>query len=272
MIRHYYTPRIIILLLILIWTSSVSAQQSQEIEAEVIALEGTVEAYRDESGQWETVEKGEKYSERDAISTAEDSWAELLFHNKHTMRMKENSEMTILQLSRRLDTGGQTTEISLSVGEVLNRVRELPTQGSIYTIHTPTATSSVRGTEFVVRTYEKEGRPVTEVQVIEGLVEVTDRLDQALEITDGQQAAISELGVPDAAEPMTPGQIKNLRSQMKGMGTTKGAEGGFESSLEESVGDLEEQVESEIQDMETIQIEEPPEIDQDDDMDDDLFK
>jgi len=254
-------------------SSSLLAQEKQPKDASAVLKEmaGTVDAYRITTDEWEEAKKGERYMAKDALSTDEASHALLEFHDNHRLEMKENTEMTIRQLYRRTDTGEEGTVIDLTVGEILNRVKDLPTEGSIYTIHTPTATSSVRGTRFRVRVFKVEEEWYTEVQVLDGIVEVTDQAGKMLEMTDGQEADISTLGVPGAATTMDSETKGDLEQGFEGLETGAMDLGDLDSTdLEMGIESIEEQVEAEIETIEA-DIEEPPEIDPDDDNDSDLF-
>lgn len=253
------------------------AQPDQkQAEATVLDLNGTVEAFRVGADDWTGTQKGDHYVDRDALSTDADSWALLEFHNHHQLKMSENTELTIRKLYKEVDTGEETTEIDLSAGEILNRVREMPTEGSIYTIHTPTATSSVRGTRFAVRVYKKEGQWQTDVLVLDGVVEVTDRAGKLLRITDGEQAEISELGAPQGVQRMERGSRQSLQQNMNALQGEGAAapqiesEQGMQESLLDGVDSLEEQMDEALEDLET-ETSEPTEIDRDDDNDSDLF-
>lgn len=254
-------------------------------EAVVTDLSGTVMGYRSETRQWKEARKKDRYTDRDALSTEEESSATLRFHDKHTTVMKENTELTIRQLFRRLDTGEESTELELKRGEILNRVRELPTEGSIYRVHTPTATSSVRGTRFSVKVFQVDGEWVTEIQILEGLVEVVDNAGQIIEMRDGVRLEIDELGVGDRQpEPMGEEEMQQFESALPQVGEAPesiddteplgdielGLDTDFEGDLEMDPDDIEQEVEDEITDIETG-VTEPEEVNPDDDDDRSLF-
>jgi len=245
--------------------------QEPGVQGTLMELEGTVEAYRASDGEWVDAEKGMFYLERDALSTAEKSWALIEFQEKHQIKMKENTELTIRQLYKRADTGEEGTVLDLSVGEILNRVQKLPTEGSIYTIHTPTATSSVRGTIWSVKVYKKDGKPFTEVRVLEGVVDVTDQAGKVLQLTDGEETEISELGVSDSATKMDSAAQSEMKTDAQ---TLTPMEEGIEEEaldLEGQADSLEDNVEDTIESIET-QIEKPLEQSDDDDDDRDLIR
>lgn len=241
-------------------------QASDTLQARVQDLTGSVEGYRETEGEWRVASKGEQYLDRDALSTGEASWVQLLFQNQHQLRMQENTELTIRQLFRRKDTGDEVTELELSSGEILNRVRRLPTSASIYTIHTPTATSSVRGTRFLVRVFQRDGEWVTEIQVLDGLVEVTDRVGQILEITDRQAAEISELGVPQHPRSMNRSERRALSQGFRALSATATEP----QQLEMDANLLENYIQDQLLDLD-MEINKPVEVDMDDKDDPGLF-
>lgn len=265
-IRYLTIPGLYLLAL----CASVPAQEA-EVQGKLQDLSGTVEAYRAAESEWTDARKGATYQERDALSTAEKSWALMEFLDRHQIKMKENTELTIRQLYKRADTGEEGTVLDLSVGEILNRVQKMPTEGSIYTIHTPTATSSVRGTVWGVKVYKKDGKSVTEVRVLEGVVDVTDQAGKVLQLTDGEETEISELGVSDSAARMNSATLREMRSDAQSMTLM---EEGIEDEaldLEGQADSLESSVEETIESIQT-QIEKPLERSDDDDDDRDLIR
>lgn len=255
-----------------------AGQNVKQITATVKDLAGTVDAFIAASGEWIEATSGAKYIEKDALSTDKKSWTVLEFHDKNLLKVGEKTELTIRKLYAKVDTGDEQTEIDLTKGQILNRVRDLPTSGSIYTIHTPTATSSVRGTRFAVRVFQKKKQWITEVKVLDGIVEVTDKTGKVLKVTDGEQTEISELGVPDKAEKMSQRTENRLDKDMRNAAgffdtTTEAKDEGLGESvgdLEDSVNTLEDKVDTTLEGIE-VETEEPAKIDNEDDNDDDLF-
>lgn len=231
------------------------AQEGSSQAAGVLhELGGIVEANRTGSTEWVTATSGERYQDKDRLSTGEESWAILEFHENHRLRMQANTELSIRRLRLSAETGDEVTEINLPKGEILNRVRKLPTKGSIYTIHTPTATSSVRGTRFAVRVYEKDGEWLTEIRVLDGVVEITDRAGRQLRITDAEEAEISEITMPEAPEKMDAASQASLEKDMAGV--EQPSPGGEDKALE-GRDQLQKKVDKLLEGLET-EIDQPP--------------
>jgi hypothetical protein len=215
---HFVYRLIFVFFTVAFWVPALGAQEgSPQSGAVLLELGGVVEAYRVGSTGWAAAARGERYADKDMLSTGEESWAVLEFHQSHRLRMQANTELSIRKLRRTSEKADEVTEINLTKGEILNRVRKLPTKGSIYTIHTPTATSSVRGTRFAVKVYEKDGEWLTEIQVLDGVVEITNRAGRQLRITDAEEAEISELSIPEAPEKMDAASQASLEKEMAGV-------------------------------------------------------
>jgi hypothetical protein len=114
------------------------------------------------------------------------------------------------------------------------------------------------------------------VEVMDGLVEVTDKVGKVLRVTDGEETEISELGVPDKAEKLDRGSRRNLQKGMQPLdkaaatGEEEGAEELSNDNLGDSANDLETQVDQTLEGIETV-TDEPPKINSDDDDDSELF-
>jgi len=269
-------------LLLLLTVSLASAQPSDgNVSATVTEVEGLVEAFRAGETEWSEAKEGQTYKDRDALSTDLGSSAVLVFHDQHQLKVKENTELTIRRLYQDAQTGEQVTEVDLSIGEVLSRVRSLPTEGSIYTIHTPTATSSVRGTVFNVQVFRQDGQLVTKVQVLEGEIEVLDQTGEILRVLDNQQAEIDEAGVPAQTERLGRGERRQMQNESRALGAVETGDTGqsmdlmdtglSDDTLIEEIEQLENQVEDIIDEMDQ-DINEPVRDDMDDDDDPGLFQ
>jgi len=240
------------------------------VSAVLQGLEGEVEAFRHGATEWVEAAQGTEYAGRDQLSTGEKSWALLQFHGNHLLKMQAETEMSVERLWKRSDTGDEVTEIKLSKGEILNRVRKLPTRGSIYSIRTPTATSSVRGTRFSVRVYEKDGKWLTDIRVLDGVVEVTNRVGMQLTITDAEEAEISEISMPSEPAAMGADAQEGLAGDMATLEQTGTGGEGDPSGLQKDSKQLQQQINQLIEGLET-DIEEPSESDLEDRDDSNMF-
>jgi hypothetical protein len=135
----------------------------------------------------------------------------------------------------------------------------------------------VRGTRFGVRVYQKDGTWITVVEVMDGIVEVTDKVGKVLQITEGEETEISELGTPDKAEKMDRASRRNLQNGMQPLdsasatGEEEGGTGEVSAGdLTEFVDSVEVQVDQTLEGLET-ETGEPARIDSDDDNDSELF-
>jgi len=135
----------------------------------------------------------------DSIMTGADARAVLTYFEGSTVEMEPGSELTIG--AARSDPNGDTIIVmQQNLGVTWHVVTHLLTSGSMYEIHTSTATASVRGTQFTVA-IEPDG--TTTQTTTEGAVADTDTQGTATVLTQpGHQTTTRRGEAPAQPAPV----------------------------------------------------------------------
>ena len=146
-------------------TEDLGPVESPDLDEAIITYSsGGVFILEDE--EWWEVEIGETLTREDSIKTEASSYCEVQFGETAVVRIQENTEITIGNLS--LKVGEAQIGLEMKQGSILCKVQKLAGSERVK-LQTQTAVCGVRGTEFVV-TSEREGR--TTLAVKEGSVSV----------------------------------------------------------------------------------------------------
>jgi len=136
----------------------------QLTQAVITFLSGEVSVLRNET--WEFVDIGDFIEQKDTLKVGEDSFCELQFGDKASVRIQENTEVALSTIQ--LEPGQTNVNVKMAVGSILCKVGKL-SGDERFSVKTSTATCGVRGTEFMVR----EGTDkTTTLAVKEGAVAV----------------------------------------------------------------------------------------------------
>lgn len=118
---------------------------------------------------WLPVEKDIPLEQNDKIKTGSHAYVEILIDDGSLLKLEENAEMTLSELSADSETKRIESTLSLWIGRLLSNIVKFTHARSRFAVRTPTAVMGVRGTEFVVETKDSEQ---TDVGVFEGAVAV----------------------------------------------------------------------------------------------------
>lgn len=119
------------------------------IEAKVISVSGKAQVQK--SGVWKNISVGDVLSKGNLIQTGFKS--QVVFSIKSN---NENSKITVNQLSRITieqlmeDNSGDTTSVFVTTGSVKSEIKKTTDFRTNYTVRSPVATASVRGTELTL--------------------------------------------------------------------------------------------------------------------------
>ncbi len=133
-------------------------------QAVITFLSGDVSVLRNET--WKYVDIGDFIEQEDTLKVGEDSFCELQFGDKASVRIQENTEVALDTIL--LEPGQANVTVKLAVGSILSKVGKL-SGDERFSVKTSTATCGVRGTEFMVR---EDPDKTTTVAVKEGVVAV----------------------------------------------------------------------------------------------------
>ncbi len=131
---------------------------------------GDVSVQKPEEEVWLPVEKNMPLEEGDLLRTGSGAFAEILIDDGSLLKVEENTEIALDELSADSETKRIESTIFLKIGRLLSNIVRFTYPGSRFDIETPTMVAGVRGTEFVVETADSEK---TDVGVFEGEVAVT---------------------------------------------------------------------------------------------------
>jgi len=142
---------------------------TEDVDAQVVSVHGAVNIIRADQTVLPAV-NGMRLMAGDSIQCADDSFVTIEFADQSRMRVQDNSTVRLDALKIFGDYGLVDTLIHLEEGRTENSVPEEST-GTRFRIQTPSAMSSVRGTDFRVGTLDSLSATTSEV--LKGTVEVS---------------------------------------------------------------------------------------------------
>ncbi|WP_428608993.1 FecR domain-containing protein [Sedimenticola sp.] len=139
--------------------------------AEVIAIRGQAVLIKPDGTRQEPVTPGTRISLGDRLETTADSNAAVRFADKTVITLHEASQIRFDHLSAYGETGMVDSRLHLMNGRSDTRVTPASGPGSRFEIHTPSAISAVRGTEY--RLSSNPQQQASTFEVLKGKVAVT---------------------------------------------------------------------------------------------------
>ncbi len=153
---------------------------------------------------------------RDLIETGSDSYVDLVFEDRATIRIGENTKI-VLEKASISSASGETSEIEwgLEKGSIISSVTRA-SEKEKYTITTPTSVASVRGTDFAVDSDPEQNS----VAVADGAVEMESKESGEKQVIEagnvGSVTSDGQLEVRNATKEIME-NIRQTRKQMKGI-------------------------------------------------------
>ena len=137
--------------------------------ASLIKLQGIVQTRHEKDLLWNLGYLNELVWRRHHVRTGERSSARLLFFNASTIDLDENTEISVLQCTKR--RGGNAVDVVIKtwVGKTIVRAVRFVDPSSTLRVDTPTASTVVRGARFTVAVAE-DG--TTQIDLEQGTAEV----------------------------------------------------------------------------------------------------
>lgn len=171
-----------------------SKTQTSGVYAQVVHVRGSVLIKRKNAAEV-PVEPGMQLNADDEIRSENDSFVTLKFFDNSQLRLQGNSQIRIDEMKVLGDYGAVDTLIELQQGRTENAVPQKSGTGTRFRIKTPSAVSSVRGTDFRVGTTNNGEH--TSSEVLSGLVQVEgEKKEIAVSAGFG---IITALGAPPVA-------------------------------------------------------------------------
>lgn len=149
--------------------SSHCAQPSTPFSATLIDFEGEVLIQKGGENLWLPVEKDIPLEQGDHIKTGAKAFAEILVDDGSQIRLEENSEITLSELSADSQTKSITASVYLWFGRMLSNIARFAHDRSKFEVQTPTVVAEVRGTDFAIEVMDTKE---SDVGVFDGEVVV----------------------------------------------------------------------------------------------------
>lgn len=128
---------------ILLCLVMIVAARGQKVTVDFV--NGQAEIQKKGTGDWKPLRVGKKLKEKDRLRTFAASQVILKFVNGTEIKLQEN---TVLRLSELFEEVNQSkTNLDVSTGQILFKVKKLAGEQSSFKFETPTATAAIRGTE-----------------------------------------------------------------------------------------------------------------------------
>lgn len=166
----------------------------------------------------DVVHAGDVLEEGDRIQTGANSLLDLSLTDASIVRLRPGTALTISEIVRTVD-GITKIDLGLRSGSTLHEVEKMGEKDS-YTVRSPTAVASVRGTTFEFNAEENK----SVVRVARGLVEVKSLVgeekthtvndDHSITITAEKDILLEE---PKSIEKLTP-ELQEIRKHLQEMG------------------------------------------------------
>ena len=155
------------------------AQPPASFSATLIDFEGQVLIQKGGENIWLPVEKDMPLEQGDHLKTGAKSFAEILVDDGSQIKLEENSEITLSELSADSQNKSITASVYLWFGRMLSNISRLANSRSRFEVQTPTVVAGVRGTDFAVEVVDGKQ---TDVGVFDGEVAVAglDRQKRAM--------------------------------------------------------------------------------------------
>ena len=152
--------------------------RSNPVPAEIIDIHGSVELFRADGKNQKVTQTGVLIRLGDRIKTSSESTAAIKFADDTIMTLHADSLIRFDHLSAHGTTGMVDSRLHLIDGRIDTRVTPAVGPGSRFEIHTPSAISAVRGTEYRTAVSEKEN--ASSIEVLHGKVAVKGAKKQRL--------------------------------------------------------------------------------------------
>ncbi len=192
-----------------------------ELNATVKSVRGKVEIKLPFKG-WQRVKAGMVIPKGAIISTGFRSYA-ILKLGDSILQVKQLTRMKLVELVKRKNT--VSTKLFLRVGKIRAKVRTSKGLRADFKLKSPNSTAAVRGTEF-----EYDG---TTLNVIKGVVQFFNRLNQKREIGAGEESETDGINLPSGGETgrMLKTNVRYNTSRGPGSGGGGGSANGIYGSV-----------------------------------------
>jgi len=162
--------------------------EQDSFNATLTDFDGEVSIQKPEEEIWLPVEKNIPLEKKDRLKTGPGSYAEILIDDGSLLKVGENSEIILSEISADFDTKKIEASIFLRIGRLFSNIARFVHPRSRFSVRTPTAVAGVRGTEFIVEITDAEE---TDVGVFDGKVDVGG-IDSQGELIEGSRVLLTK--------------------------------------------------------------------------------
>ena len=204
--NYKLTPFITVLLLLLLTTShflltDVHAAK-KDVAAMVTQVMGKMEVQREGKTTWERAKSGMFLYQGDKLRTAKKSKAAIMFSNGAEVKINQNTEFAI-----DISEPGKSDTVRINKGQGTCSLRAKKGGGLRFSVKTPVAVVSVRGTEFDTDVSENGD---TTVMVVKGIVQFENEYG-SVEVKENQQATATGGNAPGQPEEVKKDEMDGKR-------------------------------------------------------------
>jgi hypothetical protein len=157
--------------------------KKEKYSATLTDFKGKVSIQKPGEKLWLPVAKGMPLERLDRIKTGANSYAELLIDDGSLLRVGENTDVSLSELSADFKSKRIQSTVFLHVGKLMAKIARFMNTRSRFKVRTVTTVAGVRGTAYVV---EADATGKTIVGVFEGRVSV-GRIDSKGELDEDTQ-------------------------------------------------------------------------------------
>ena len=201
-------------------SSEVYGAKKGDFSATLTNFKGSVALQKPGDKIWLPVEKDMPVQKSNRLKTGPKSFAEILIDDGSLLRIEENSEIVLKEISAGFEAKRIESAIYLKLGKLMSKIAKFVNVRSRFSVRTPTMVAGVRGTEFVV-VVAQSGK--TELAVIVGRVSARGLDEKGIQmkgpevmVMGGMQTLVQKDGSPLPPAALQ-GPMLLYRNQFVGM-------------------------------------------------------
>jgi len=176
--------------------------KKQDVAAMVTQIMGKMEFLRAGTAKWQKAKPGMFLYQGDKLKTSGRSKAAIMFSNGAEVKINQNTEFDIES-----SAAGKSDSVRINRGQGTCSLRAKRGGGISFSVKTPVAVVSIRGTEFDTDVSENGD---TTILVVKGVVAFENEFG-AVEVKENQTAKATGSGAPSQPEDVKSDDMKKKR-------------------------------------------------------------
>lgn len=181
--------------------------EDDTFSATLVDFDGEVLIQKGEDETWLEVERDIPLEQGDRIKTGVESYADILIDDGSLLKLEENTELLLTELSADFETKRIESSISILIGRLLSNIASFTHYKSRFEVKTPTSIAAVRGTEFVVDATDTQD---INIGVFDGEL-VVGGIDENGKLIEGSETVVAtgnSTFVKKYKRPLPPSRIR----------------------------------------------------------------